>query len=113
MKDTHEASQSPDALPENKNNLDLMIQDLNRYQQFQANLNKGLVSTKSKNAQSGRNLNEITEAAERTVSNQKQHIQENIYIPSSSMLGPQKMDTYEVYNSAGKRPKVNHQYKYN
>lgn len=29
------------------------------------------------------------------------------------MLGPQKIDTYEVYNSAGKRPKVNHQYKYN
>ena len=50
MKDSHEPTQSPENLQENKNNLDLIIQDLNRYQQMQANLNKGLVSTKSKNA---------------------------------------------------------------
>lgn len=87
-----------------------MIQDLNRYQQFQANLNKGVVSTKSKNAQSGRNLNELSEPAERAGANTK--MQENIYVPSGGLLGPQKMDTYDVYNSAGKRAKVN-QYKYN
>ena len=100
-------------LQENKNNLDLMIQDLNRYQQFQANLNKGVAaSTKSKNAQSGRNLNELGETGERTGTNQKNHVSENLYIPSANLIAPQKLDTYDVYNSAGKRAKVS-QFKYN
>lgn len=67
LKDSYE-SHSPEALQENKNNLDIMIQDLNRYQVLQGNLNVGVASTKAKN-QSGRNLNELADIENRVVSN--------------------------------------------
>ena len=76
---------------------------------MQANLDKGGLSTKSKNTVSGRNLDKDT--GERTVSSKQQHM-ENLYVPSANLLGPAKLDTYDTYNSASKRVKAS-QFKYN
>ena len=69
---------------------------------MQANLNKGGLSTKSKNTVSSRNVNKDT--GERTQSSKNI---DNIYVPSANLLAPPNLDTYDSYNSVSKRVKAN------